>query len=171
MSEKAKVPSRRRTSRIHVPGDPAPAASPEVIHEAVAEAAPDLVEAPEADLEEHDEGASESANGADGDGAPVAKRKTRRGSRGGRNHRKKPVVAGETEDVVGTEAQSEADGETALAVATVLTDDDTVEEVPAVAAATAPSVADERSRDEPTPEKGEAGYVPMSEWLDDFDRR
>ena len=171
VSEKAKVPSRRRTSRIHVPGDAAPAASPEVIHEAVAEAAPDLVEAPEADLEEHDEGASESANGADGDGAPVVKRKTRRGSRGGRNRRKKPVVAGETEDVAGTEAQSEADGETALAVATVLTDDDTVEEVPAVAAATAPSVADERSRDEPTPEKGEAGYVPMSEWLDDFDRR
>ena len=55
VSEKAKAPSRRRTSRIHVPGDAAPAASPEVIHEAVAEAAPDLAEAPETDLEEHEE--------------------------------------------------------------------------------------------------------------------
>ena len=71
----------------------------------------------------------------DGDGSPPRKR-TRRGSRGGRNRRKKPVaVEGGSTDVpaeAGVAVEVEAPAETA-------TSDD-------------------------------EGYVPMSEWLEDFDR-
>jgi ribonuclease G len=77
----------------------------------------------------------------EGEAAP-AKKRTRRGSRGGRGRRKKPatVAAGEG----GTGAAGVADG------------DGPAHEVEEAAQAS----AEERRPD---------GYVPMSEWLDDFD--
>jgi hypothetical protein len=89
---------------------------------------------------ESSDGAPEAA---DGNGAaPVTlevKKKTRRGSRGGRNRRKKPAVA--------TDGSAEEPEAAADAVETP---------VESVAAPVVPAAP------------GEAGYVPMSEWLDDF---
>ena len=86
------------------------------------------------------------AEAADGNGAaPVTldgKKKTRRGSRGGRNRRKKPVV-----DADGSpESPEAAAGESEIPP----------EPVAAPVAPVAPAVP------------GDEGYVPMSEWLDDF---
>ena len=45
--EQSKAPGRRRTTRIHVPGDPdAPAVAPEVLQEAIAEPQVEAVERP-----------------------------------------------------------------------------------------------------------------------------
>ena len=129
---------KRRKPRIHVPEDGAAT-------DDGAEPEPTVGEDPAAEPE-----AVEPSEG-DGDGAAPRKR-TRRGSRGGRNRKKKPAVAangdgaapepeaGETDTV-----PTEANGEPAL-----------LEPVPAEASADAPD---------------EAGYVPMSEWIEDFDRR
>ena len=80
------------------------------------------------------------------DGAAPRKR-TRRGSRGGRSRKRKPAAVngdGGAPDTMG----DGPDGEPAEAVVAV----------PAPAAPEAEA-------------EGHAGYVPMSEWLDDFDRR
>ena len=115
----------------------------------------------------------------DGDAPPPVKRKTRRGSRGGRNHRKKPAATG---DAVAT-----GDG-TPNGVASLDGDSPASEhdDVPAfVAAVESEAVADSAVLDgrsaEPDVqevaapaaalEQGDEGYVPMSEWLADFDRR
>jgi ribonuclease G len=167
--ETPEAPRRRRTPRIHVPGDPAgPAASPEVIQEAATETASDPVEPLEAELEVGSDGSPDGSDAADG--PPVVRRKTRRGSRGGRNHRKKPAVAG-----------PEGDLEAAVAVATVVgeipeVEDGAIDDLPVVVAAEPAAEAaaqDEPATDEPgeADESSDAGYVPMSEWLDDFDRR
>jgi len=119
---------RRRTPKVHVP-------------------TPDL-ESPKDDSGSAEPSAGEGEPGgeatADGsDGAP--RKRTRRGSRGGRNRRRKTPGA-----------QAEANGPEAAAEG--------------VAVATE---ADARSDDGSAPaaeREGEAGYVPMSEWLDDFDR-
>ena len=174
MSEKPKAPARRRAPRIHVPGDPdSPPASPDVIQDAIVEAA-DVTEL------DGDAGARwrSGAVGEDADGTVVVKRKTRRGSRGGRNRRKKPAAVEGAE----TERRHRRRG-----VATVVVDgsaeDGPAEDLPSPrarrrragcraragrrrAAAEAP-VPDEAAADEPDV----PGYVPMSEWLDDFDRR
>jgi hypothetical protein len=47
--------------------------------------------------------------------------------------------------------------------------DDTA--APATAVVVEEPAAEEPSREEPEAQPGEAGYVPMSEWLEDFDRR
>jgi hypothetical protein len=77
----------------------------------------------------------------DGDAAPV-KKKTRRGSRGGRN-RKKPAAAGVGAAVVASENGAEAPAEPV------------VTEEPEASGNGAEPATDE--------------YVPMSEWLDDLD--
>jgi hypothetical protein len=88
---------------------------------AVAEdSAPQDVTAPESETQE--------AEGPSEDGQPKRKR-SRRGSRGGRK-RRKPAAAGE-------ESASEGEG---IAVADL-------------------------------PDEGEPEYVPMSEWIDDFEAR
>lgn len=164
-----KSPSRRRTPRIHVPGDGTRSgASPEVVEDAVAEtgtadATGELV-----------------ADAADIDGQPpAAKRKTRRGSRGGKNHRKKsgatvgadPAVDGEPNGAVTLEGESTVpqadDGVVAAeadapSVAVVSRADKAATDVEPVASGAVPGKA---------PEQDGADYVPMSEWLDDFDRR
>jgi ribonuclease G len=206
--EKPKAPTRRRTSRIHVPGDPdAAVVAPEVIQKAVAVAPVEAADleavgaADEAESDVADDSAPEAdANGAaplpDGD-APAVKRKTRRGSRGGKNRRKKPAgaAAGGTE----SEGETELDDDGAVAVALIEDDviatDEAVEpdestvdiavvepEAPQTApepaadpepAAEAEPVAERRPEldESAAAESDDPGYVPMSEWLDDFDRR
>ena len=128
---------RPRQPRIHVPatdlGDP----------EADGDSPPAVAPAPEELIT-----ATESPDGvdaADGNGgAPVTvdvKKRTRRGSRGGRNRRKKPAAAVAGDGAV--EAAEPGAGE-----------DDTPAEP--VAAPVAPAAS------------GDEGYVPMSEWLEDF---
>ncbi len=130
---------KRRTPRIHVPDDGAEADDETETETAVGEEA---ASGPEADRP------------SEGDGA-VPRKRTRRGSRGGRSRKKKPAAtngdgaapdpdAGEIATVA-----SEANGEPAA-----------LEPVPAEAPAEAPAGASD-----------DAGYVPMSEWIEDFDRR
>ena len=76
-------------------------------------------------------------------GDPV-KKKTRRGSRGGRNRKKKPTLAGENGDESPEAVEPDAVAESA----------------PAPAPKTAPKTAEPRSDE----------YVPMSEWLDEIER-
>jgi hypothetical protein len=130
-----------------------------VIQEAVTKIAVDpgepLETVLEAELEVDSEGSPDG-----GDGPPAVKRKTRRGSRGGRNHRKKPAVVGEAD------VDAEAGAEAVTAVAEVPDEDDgEVDDLPVVVAPE--PAAESTAQDVPS----DAGYVPMSEWLDDFDRR
>jgi ribonuclease G len=83
------------------------------------------LDAPEAEAEELEAGDAEAApdDEADdvteepaADGAAPVKKKTRRGSRGGRNRKKKPVAAG-TESDPGAEVEALADGEAPSATA------------------------------------------------------
>jgi hypothetical protein len=191
-----RTPGRRRTTRIHVPGDPdAPAVAPEVLQEVIAETQVEVVEAPTETHEdepgaEDDSASSEAdANGAaavtaDGDAPVVVKRKTRRGSRGGKNRRKKP--AGAAAGLAEGAAETEVGGEVAAAVAVIESDrpetdqadeaavDIAIEPEPEAetAAETEPVVEPTPEEDEPSAAESEdPGYVPMSEWLDDFDRR
>ena len=83
---------------------------------------------------------------ADGDGAP---KKRRRGSRGGRNRKKKTAAA-----------SSENGDEPAV--------EESVEE-PAEEPAEE-SVEEPSGQSEPAAQE-DFGYVPMSEWADDLDRR
>jgi ribonuclease G len=91
------------------------------------------------------DGAEASENGA----AAPAKKRTRRGSRGGRNRKKKTGTAAPAANGAdpGVEAEPEPEPE-----------------------AEQPEPEPERAP-EPAPVAGEPGYVPMSEWIDDFERR
>ena len=147
-------PRRPRTPKIHVPADGLAATNGDVAVGPAAESASQDASEPAPD------GGSES--GSESGEAP--KRKTRRGSRGGRNRRKKPpvdgVVSDENGDADAGKAESLADEaapareieDTKVSAAAVVT-----EAVPAV---TGPAVTS----------TGETGYVPMSEWLDDLER-
>ena len=99
--------------------------------------------------------------------APAAKKKTRRGSRGGKNRRKKTPAAAR---------RRAARREPEAGVATALADRaapsrhgrrPTPSEPAAEEAAPEPEVADGRGADA----DADWGYVPMSEWGDDFDLR
>jgi ribonuclease G len=126
---------KRRAPRIHVPDD----------------GAADDATQPETALE-----ATPSA--ADGGGAAPRKR-TRRGSRGGRN-RKKTTAAVNGD---GAELTEPTAAETAAVELETNGDGAPPEPAPReVAVETADASAD-------SPD--EAGYVPMSEWIEDFDRR
>jgi ribonuclease G len=91
------------------------------------------------------DGPDEPAAGASGDGAPTSapKKRTRRGARGGRNRKRKTTSAN-------------GDGATAP-------------EAQSVDAADTPAEAAEPEVE--TLETTAAAYVPMSEWIEDFDRR
>ena len=142
--------ARRRTPRIHVPADPRPDGEP--VEE---------VEIAPTDPEQSEPVVEESAVGADGE-QPAPKKRTRRGSRGGRNRKKKPV-----------EADASANGKGAAA-ADDQPDDALPEDVPPEPAA-APEVAESEVAEPAAvlavPQEGDDGYVPMSEWIEDFDRR
>ncbi len=168
-----KTPSRRRTPRIHVPADPADpqAASAEVIQEAVTDAAAEPTEPSDpaqADLETESglETEPEGVGLGDVDAPAAVKRKTRRGSRGGRNRRKKPaaVAGAEVEVEPDVEADVEA-GAVAVVVESAAADAEQGGELPKL-------IVSDPAEETATPEEAPApGYVPMSEWLDDFDRR
>ncbi len=102
-------------------------------------------------------------------GLQPARKKTRRGSRGGRNRRKKqPVAAASLNGAEQTEApepvaeveqpEPEADAPEAEAP----------EPEPEAEAEQAEPEAEPEAASEPA--EGEEGYVPMSEWIDDFER-
>jgi ribonuclease G len=170
----ATTPRRRRTAKIHMPDDGravngAPPA--ELIHEAIADVVPDEADTTvDGDADGEDTAATgETAVPLDG-AAPAPKKRTRRGSRGGRNRKKKPVGA---EAAAGNGSVDAADEGAELGEPPVR---------PEAPAAVTPdeSPAEGPDEAEPEPETIEAaaeaapaaeGYVPMSEWLDDFDRR
>ena len=132
---------KRRAPRIHVPDDGAAAEeSPEP--EAAAEETPPIE--------------------ADGDGA-APKKRTRRGSRGGRNRKKKPTAAANGDGAEATDLGEPEAAETA--VVALESNGDAMPLQPASSAS--PAEAADASADPPA----EAGYVPMSEWIEDFDRR
>jgi ribonuclease G len=165
--------------RIHVPGDelgrPAeqqekPAAA---VQQAAAQPAADAGE-PEAVAAGGDEPDAESAEGED---APKPKRKTRRGSRGGRR-RKKPAGASANGDGAGAD-EPESDGDPEPG-------DAEPEDEPELdsAAVSEPEQEPEPEQEfqpeqepepvaEPVSANGDGeeewGYVPMSEWLDEID--
>jgi ribonuclease G len=142
--EAGEEPERVRPVTIHLPGDdlgrPPAEESAEPAAEPVAGA---------------DEPAADGAEATTTDGLPK-KRRTRRGSRGGRK-RKKPAAAS------GNGAGPEAEAEDAEI------DDVEVEAEPAE-----PVLAEPEAVEEPEPSTNgdsaeEWGYRPMSEWLDDID--
>ena len=78
----AKTPGRRRTTRIHVPGDPdAPAVAPEVLQEAIAETPVEAVEAPRRDARRRARAEDDTVSEADANGAAAARRRRRPGRR------------------------------------------------------------------------------------------
>ncbi len=154
-AEAAAEPEPARAVTIHLPGDdfgrPPAEASAEPATEPVAGT---------------DEPAAEGAEDATTpDGLPKKKR-TRRGSRGGRK-RKKPAAA--SGNGAGPETEADADAEV----------DDELEVEPEAAEPAEPEAVEEPEpiespELEPEPSTNgdsseEWGYVPMSEWLDDID--
>ncbi|HET9288175.1 MAG TPA: Rne/Rng family ribonuclease [Gaiella sp.] len=134
---------RRRKPRIHVPDD-GTGVTASATAEATEPAAVDgAVSEPQPEEEALDAGA-DTEQQAGGDGA-VPRKRTRRGSRGGRNRKKKPAAVNGD----GAAPETGADGP----------EGEPAEAVVAVPAPEAPEA------------DGDAGYVPMSEWIEDFDRR
>jgi ribonuclease G len=138
---------KRRAPRIHVPDDGAADESTEP--ETALEAAPPAAE-------------------ADGDGAASRKR-TRRGSRGGRNRKKKTTAAvngdgAEAAEAAEASAATEPDA-AEIAAVELETNGDTAPPEPAAKEVVV------QAADASAESAEEAGYVPMSEWIEDFDRR
>jgi ribonuclease G len=127
----------RRQPRIHMPDDGRESPEPAEPASQVELSFDDIP------ADEAPGSAEPEAEAASTDGAPARKR-TRRGSRGGRNRRRKPAAAN-GDVAVADAAEPSADGQAPVDGA-------------------APEPEAERTADEP-------GYVPMSEWIDDFDRR
>jgi ribonuclease G len=139
----AKPAPKRRTPRIHVPDDGA-ASGDGAETEATTEEAPAAVD-----------GGGES--GSAGDGTTPRKR-TRRGSRGGRSRKKKAAVAANGD---GGEPSEPGPAETVAVERETNGDGAPPRPEPAE---TAVDGSTDGSPDD-------AGYVPMSEWIEDFDRR
>ena len=154
-------PPARRAPRIHVPSGDAAAAegavSDDAAEGAVSDVAPgDAAAAPE-------EGAAGDEAVDEDDRPPTAaKKRTRRGSRGGRNRKKKPAATNGDGVSPNTDVETAAVAETATAV-------ETLGEPVEAQANGDPDVAPVTTA-EPT-DGSEGGYVPMSEWIGDFDRR
>jgi hypothetical protein len=137
-----------RTPRIHVPASDLDGEAPKPKPRSRAKAVPATDE--EAPVEAV---ASDPESDAEVvvDGEQPVKKKTRRGSRGGRNRKKKPVVAGGNGDAPEAAEAAQPD------------------EPAQPAAVAAPS--SEPSRPEPVsdePKTGSDEYVPMSEWGDEI---
>jgi ribonuclease G len=138
---------------IHVPGEDM-GRKPKV-----AEPAGDAETDTEAETEAE---AEPETPAADGDEAPAPKKKTRRGSRGGKNRKKKPAVATDGTDP-GAEPNADAEPESQ------------VEPEPEVEPETEALEPEVEAEPDPEPEPEEAstngdwGYVPMSEWVDEIE--
>jgi ribonuclease G len=154
--EAGATPARKKTRRgsrggrnrkkpgatIHLPGDDLGEKNAEepAAADAAASEAPTADEAPAEPVE-----AAEATDGT-GDEAPAPKKRTRRGSRGGRNRNKKPAVeTNGAEPAVGALKADEPQTEPESAV----------EPEPA-------------TEPEPASTNGEWDYVPMSEWGDEI---
>ena len=154
--------SRRRQPRIHVPVDTAG----ETGEQPERPDQPDQKEQPEQPTAETvTEPSAEPAEGqiedvlefetAPGvDGAPPKKR-TRRGTRGGRNRKKRPAVTNGDGAASPADATPEPEAEP---------EPETELPAPSEPVATSATVEAAASGDD-------EGYVPMSEWIEDFDRR
>jgi ribonuclease G len=129
---------RRRTPKIHVPGDGEAGASPTAADGGDASAPADVSEA---SVTEPDDAS------ADGEPATPARKRTRRGSRGGRSRKRKPAASANGDGASAPAAEAEGPPEAPE------------EAEPAVEPAVEPVEATGGS------------YVPMSEWIEDFDRR
>ncbi len=129
---------------IHVPGDDLgeKKADEPVTEEAAVPEEPAAAE--EAPAE-----AVEVAEPADGEDAPAPKKRTRRGSRGGRNRKKKPAAELNGDAPTNALESNEAESERAAAPG------HDVQPEPA-------------AEPEPAPANGEWEYVPMSEWDDEI---
>jgi ribonuclease G len=118
-----------------------------------------------------------SVNGAD----VAPKKKTRRGSRGGRNRKKKPAASVNGADATAADEEpADREPEPVAAVEAGAL----VEAAPEPEAAAEPEAAPEpeavpepeaaaAERDDPgpaDPRPDDPGYVPMSQWIDDFER-
>jgi len=158
--EVSKPAARPRAPRIHVPGldrdpeaKPKPRSRPRV--------AAEVADAAEVGDDEVAEAIGEpTENGAEPtDGEPAVKKKTRRGSRGGRN-RKKPAgaVAGE----------NGADGDEADGVATVAEAQEAPAEQESPVEPVPVAAAREPRRTAVVKAAGDDEYVPMSEWADEI---
>jgi ribonuclease G len=144
----AEEPSpRRRTPRIHVPSEAAAAGGETTDGESMG------VE------EDVAQGADESA--APAEDSPAPRKRTRRGSRGGRSRKKKTAA---TANGDGGESASDAQEDGVVAQGNGDTSDEA--DSPAAPATLAPVASAE-----PGPSADDEGYVPMSEWIEDFDRR
>jgi hypothetical protein len=142
-------------------GAPAAQEPPVIDGEAVAEPVVSE-ELPDADAEAEAEVSATDSDATEGD-APAAKKRTRRGTRGGRNRKRKPAAANgdaatgaEATDAEGTDAEAAATEPITPAEAPVPEPEAAPRRAPEPVDAAAPS---------------EEGYVPMSEWIEDFDRR
>jgi ribonuclease G len=136
-------------------GEPVPLESPPGAHEPHPEGP--VIHLPGRELEEAD----------DGEGPATPKKRTRRGSRGGKNRRKKPVAAGEATETEALDADVDADAEPGP--------DRAQEHVPEPAAERDPEPEPDAEL-EPEPQtdpvepsengSDEWAYTPMSQWGD-----
>jgi len=137
---------RKKPTTIHLPpdelGKPKPA-------EEAPPAAPDTAGEPVSDTETVSDTEPETPEAPSENGAEPRKKKTRRGSRGGKNRRKKPVGA-----TAAAPAASENGSEP--------------EPEPDVEAAPEPVLEPEPEAETSAAQEDEWGYVPMSEWGDEF---
>jgi ribonuclease G len=174
----------KATTTIHLPGDDL-GRKPKVLEEIRAGEDPATVVAePAAETDEptvEAEGVETAEPGDDAAATPV-KKKTRRGSRGGKNRKKKPAVAtngdepaSETEPDGEADAEPEAESAEEPAVVTEPEVTAKTESEPEPETASEPEVAPEpevTSEPEAAPAAesadGEWDYVPMSEWADEI---
>jgi hypothetical protein len=147
-------PPARRAPKIHVPSGDAAAAEGAVSDDTVAPGA--AAAAPE------EGSAGDEAVDEDDRPPTAAKKRTRRGSRGGRNRKKKPAATNGDGVSPDTDVETAAVAETATAVETL--------GEPVEPQANGDPDGAPVTTAEPT-YGSEGGYVPMSEWIGDFDRR
>jgi ribonuclease G len=122
------------------------------------------------------DGGAESDTDGD-DAAEKAKRKTRRGSRGGRNRRKKPaeLEAATNGDAPTAESEPTDDAEPTAESEPTADAEPAAEAEPEPGRAPEPDAEPEPQVEpepelEPAAEANGGNYVPMSEWIDDFER-
>jgi ribonuclease G len=153
------APARARAVTIHVPGDDLGRPAQEAAEPAATE--------PAEPVEETGEAPAEAAGVATPDGQPKKKR-TRRGSRGGRKRKKPSAAASENGASPEAEAEDELDDEPETEVVEIEAVESEAEpvEVAAIEEPEAPTVPEPSANGD---SGDEWGYRPMSEWLDDID--
>ncbi|MFN0155735.1 MAG: Rne/Rng family ribonuclease [Gaiella sp.] len=157
-------PRQRRTPKIHVPDASGEAAT-------AADASPTAVSAPLAEVEA-------GSPVADGEASAAPRKRTRRGSRGGRGRSRPRATANGQGTEQGVDGPASGDGRD-------LVDAHSPADAPEPAAPSktvsppkprparrrAPAAAPAAAGNPAPAEPAGDGYVPMSEWIEDFDRR